>query len=128
MPNSPHSRSPVETPAVQAPIRFECRCRLDDRGAASLELSGELDRAVCSEFESRLAEAQRASAAVTLEMHRLTFMDLSGYAALLFAAQHSRPEAPLTLTGCGGQVARLLDVIGLPERVERHGSEARVDA
>ncbi|HET9197271.1 MAG TPA: STAS domain-containing protein [Solirubrobacterales bacterium] len=81
-------------------------------------MSGELDRAVCCEFEARLAEAVRASATATLDLRRLTFMDSAGYAVLVAAARTSRPEARLVLTGCRGQVRRLLDLVGLPEKVE----------
>lgn len=123
---SSHRRSPVKEPPPPAPVRFECTCRLDARGTASLELSGELDGAVCSQFEKRLAEAQRASAVVTLDLRRLTFMDSAGYAALVWAARASRPEAKLILTGCAGQVSRLLSLVGLPEKVEMQESPVSV--
>lgn len=119
---SPHPRSPVKKPPPPDSIRFECKCKLDAQGSASLELSGELDRAVCSEFEGRLAEAQRASAVVTLDLRRLIFMDSAGYAVLVAAARASRPEAKLILTGCAGQVSRLLGLVGLPEKTEMRGS------
>lgn len=122
---SPHLRSPVKAQPLSAAVRFECACRLDARGSASLGLSGELDRAVCGEFETRLAEAQRASAVVTLDLRRLTFMDGAGYAVLVKAARASTPEAKMVLTGCAGQVSRLLDLVGLPERVEMQGSAKR---
>lgn len=134
---SPRPDSPVQQPFPMAAIRFECRCKLDARGAATLELSGELDRAVCGEFEKRLVEAQRASTVVILDLGRLTFMDSAGYAALVFAAQGSKPEARLILTGCAGQVGRLLSLVGLPEKVDfqkppspatRLGAEAAVGA
>lgn len=115
---SPRPKSPFEAPAPPDAIRFECMCRLDARGVATLELSGELDRAVCGEFEKRLVEAQRASTVVILDLRRLTFMDSAGYAALVFAAQDSKPEARLILTGCAGQVSRLLSLVGLPEKVD----------
>lgn len=115
---SPHPRSPVETRPPLAAVRFECSYKLDARGSASLELSGELDLAVCREFETQLAEAQRASAVVTLDLRRLTFMDSAGYAVLVMAARNSRPDARLILTGCRGQVSRLLNLVGLPEKVE----------
>lgn len=117
----PHLRSVVETPAPAAAIRFECTCKLDAWGSASLELSGELDHAVCGEFEARLAEAQRDAAVVTLDLYRLTFMDSAGYAVLVRAARASRPEAKLILAGCGGQVSRLLNLLGLPAKVEIEG-------
>lgn len=60
----------------------------------------------------------RASAVVTLDLRRLTFMDSAGYAALAMAARNSGPDARLVLTGCRGQVRRLLDLVGLPEKVE----------
>lgn len=119
---SPRRRSPAVEPPLAAALPFECKCKLDPWGSASLELSGELDRAVCREFETRLAEAQRASAIVTLDLHRLTFMDSAGYAALVWAARASRPDAKLILTGCSGQVGRLLTLLGLPEKVEMQES------
>ena len=115
---SPHPRSPVESRPPLAAVRFECAYKLDARGSASLELSGELDGAVCREFESQLAEAMRASATVTLDLRRLTFMDSAGYAVLVMAARNSRRDARLILTGCRGQVSRLLTLVGLPEKVE----------
>lgn len=115
---SPRPRFPVKEPPPLAAVRFECACKLDARGSAFLELSGELDGAVCREFETRLAEAMRASATVTLDLRRLTFMDSAGYAVLVAAARTSRPEARLILAGCGGQVDRLLNLLGLPEKVE----------
>lgn len=109
---------PANEPPLPAAVRFECKSTLANRGAASLELSGELDRAVCDELEAHLTEAQRASATVVLEMRRLTFMDSAGYAVLVRAARASRPEAKLILAGCTGQVGRLLDLVGLPEKAE----------
>ncbi|HEX5592287.1 MAG TPA: STAS domain-containing protein [Solirubrobacterales bacterium] len=103
---------------LPAAIRFECDCKLDARGSAFLELSGELDRAVCGEFEARLAEAQRASSDVALDLRRLTFMDGAGYTVLARAAEASMPETKIFLTGCAGQVSRLLNLVGLPEKVE----------
>lgn len=119
---SSHPSSPVREPPPPAGIRFECKRKLGASGSASLELSGELDRAVCSEFEAQLAEAQRASAIVTLDLRRLTFMDSAGFAALVWAARASSPEAKLILTGCAGQVTRLLNLVGLPEKVEMQTS------
>lgn len=119
---SPNLKFLVEAQPPSAAIRFECVCKLDARGSASLELSGELDPAVCDQFEARLAEAQRASAVVTLDLRRLTFMDGAGYAVLVRAARPSRPEAKMILTGCTGQVSRLLNLVGLPEGVEMQGS------
>lgn len=119
---SPHRSSPVKGPRLSAvAVRFECKCKFDAQGSVSLELSGELDAAVCREFETRLAEAQRVSAIVTLDLRRLTFMDSAGYAILVAAARASRPEARLILAGCGGQVGRLLTLLGLPEKVEMQG-------
>ena len=115
---SPRLGSQVEAPPPPAPIRFECTCKLDAWGWASLELIGELDRAVCGELKSRLAEALRASDVVTLDMRRLTFMDSAGCAVLVSAARSSSPGGRLILTGCGGQVSRLLSVVGLPAVVE----------
>lgn len=126
---SPHLSSPVEAQPHSAAVRFECASKLDARGSAFLELSGELDRAVCDEFETRLAEAQRASSAVVLDLRRLTFMDGGGYAVLVRASRDSRPEAKMILTGCAGQVSRLLDLVGLPEKVEMpSGSREQVGA
>ena len=119
---SPHRRSLVNEPPPPAAIRFECNYGLDARGSATLELSGELDAAVCGDFESRLAEAQRASGVVTVDMRNLTFMDSAGYAVLVWAARASRPDAKLILTGCAGQVSRLLCLVGLPEKVEMQAS------
>ncbi|HEY6729529.1 MAG TPA: STAS domain-containing protein [Solirubrobacterales bacterium] len=118
---SPHPRSAIKEPPLPAAVRFECKCKLDACGSATLELSGELDRAVCSEFEKRLAEVQRAATFVTLDLRRLTFIDSAGYAALVFAARDSKPEAKLVLAGCVGQVSRLLNLLGLPEKVEFQG-------
>lgn len=115
---SPHPRSALNDPPPPRAVPFECRCKLDALGSVTLELSGELDLAVCGEFEERLAEAQRASTIVTLDLRRLTFMDSAGYATLAFAARDSKPEARLILTGCVGQVGRLLNLLGLPEKVE----------
>ena len=115
---SPHLRPPVKEPPPPAAIRFECKCKLEATGSACLELSGELDHADCGVFETRLAEAMRASATATLDLRRLTFMDSAGYAVLVAAARASRAEGRLILTGCRGQVSRLLDLVGLPEKVE----------
>ena len=118
---SSHPSSTTKPSAPVASAGFECRCRFDGRGQASLELNGELDRAVCEEFEARLEEAQRASTVVTLDLSRLTFMDSAGYAVLFWAARDSRPKAKLLLAGCGGQVRRLLSLVGLPEKVTLEG-------
>ncbi|HEX5712871.1 MAG TPA: STAS domain-containing protein, partial [Solirubrobacterales bacterium] len=125
---SPRSQFSLQAQPPPVAIRFECICRFDARGSASLELSGELDRAGCELFEARLAEAQRASVLVTLDMRRLTFMDVGGYAILAWAAGNSRRDGKLVLTGCGGQVSRLLDLVGLPERVEISPAFSKADA
>jgi len=49
-------------------------------------------------------------------------MDGAGYAVLVRAARASRPEAKMILTGCAGQVSRLLNLVGLPEKVEMQRS------
>lgn len=113
--------SPTGSSVPATPVGFECGYQLDSWGSASLELRGELDRAGCEEFEARLAEAQRASTVVNLDLSRLTFMDSAGYAVLYRAARDSRPEAKLLLTGCCGQVDRLLGLLGLPEKVAHEG-------
>lgn len=113
--------SPTGSPAPAAPVGFECGYQLDSWGSASLELRGELDLAGCDEFGARLAEAQRASTVVNLDLSRLTFMDSAGYAVLFRAARDSRPEAKLLLTGCCGQIDRLLSLLGLPEKVALEG-------
>ncbi len=48
-------------------------------------------------------------------------MDSAGYATLVWAAQASTPGAKLILTGCAGQVSRLLSLVGLPEKVDFQG-------
>lgn len=88
---------------------------VEDRTEATLvRVQGVVDALSLSDVSSGLAEAQRGSVPVIVDLSEVTFMDSRGLGALLAANERSREgAAPLRIHSPSDAVRRLLDVSGV---------------
>lgn len=94
---------------------FSCTRSLEGGGSIRLILAGELDLAARPIFESAVGEAQHDADRVVLDLAALTLIDCAALFAVFAAAERSRREGTaLILMSPGGQVRRVLDLIGAP--------------
>lgn len=85
-----------------------------------LRLEGELDLAGIEELRVALVAAEDPARALTVDLAGLDFIDCAALAGLFrLAGRMSRAGRRLVLAGDHGQVARLLDLTGLPAGAER---------
>jgi anti-sigma B factor antagonist len=90
----------------------------DAQGTRILRIRGELDISSVPGVEADLTTAiERDGSSLVLDLSELTFMDSSGIAMLLRAADRT---GPVTIRGASRSVAHLIEVTGLTEilRVE----------
>ncbi len=86
-------------------------------GASVLTLRGELDLASAGTLQQALAGVGDA-ARVVIDLRALDFIDSSGIRVLISAHSHGlEHERPLVLIKGPGQVAELLELTGLLERL-----------
>jgi len=86
----------------------------------TVELFGELDAPNCPEVEAELTRLRWAGAdEVVLDLSALHFIDSAGVRCLIGLAQRSRQsELPrIRMLRAGGQVARILELSGVDERL-----------
>lgn len=85
------------------------------RGDATvLAVVGVLDAASLTDVSTALADAQRGSDRVIVDLSEVTFMDSRGLGALLAANERSREgAAPISIHNPSEPVRRLLDVSGV---------------
>lgn len=103
----------LDDPAGRRPP-FGCRWRLEGRGAASVRVAGELDLATAGRLDAALREALGYARLVLLDVHDMSFMDLSGMHVIRGASIRARSEgAHIVLAGASGQVERLLELAGV---------------
>jgi len=91
---------------------------VDRQGARILRISGELDISSVPGVEADLTTAiERDGASLVLDLSELRFMDSSGIAMLLRAADKT---GPVVIRGASRTVAHIIEVTGLTEilRVE----------
>ena len=86
----------------------------EEAGSVTVTAVGEIDVATAPEVERQLLEHIEAGAAVTLDLHGVSFIDSSGLRALVTARQRAEETSvPFTLAGRSPAVERLLQVTGL---------------
>ena len=113
----PPSPSPDELAGRRAP--FVCRWRLQGRAAASIRVAGEVDLATAGGLEDALREALGYARLILLDVHEMTFMDLSGVHVICDAVARARTEgAHIVFTGVTAQVERLLDLADVRAQVD----------
>ena len=79
-----------------------------------VKISGVLDAASLTEVSKALADAQRDTAPVYVDLEEVTFMDSRGLGALLAANERTREgSAPIRIYRPSEAVRRLLDVSGV---------------
>jgi anti-sigma B factor antagonist len=84
---------------------------IDDRGVLVVALAGELDLASVPAVETRLASIlESATRPVVVDVAALSFIDSSGIAMLLRAAE---VVGPLTIRHPSRTVLRIIDAIGV---------------
>jgi anti-sigma B factor antagonist len=85
---------------------------------ALVALRGEIDVAEAPGVERRLADALAAGGPVIVDLREVTFIDSSGMAVLLRAAQAAARDAhELRLLRPGPPVMRTFQIAGLAERL-----------
>jgi anti-anti-sigma factor len=97
---------------------FACSWRLGGRGAAWVQVAGELDLATAQQFRQVLGEAQQAARMVVLDLRELSFIDSSGIHVILDAAHHARQAGGRMLSVRGpAQVERILTLTEVCKQV-----------
>jgi anti-anti-sigma factor len=91
-------------------------------GWSAVMLRGELDRQSASELRAAVAEELAEGQPVIVELVGLEFADLDGVRALAdlaLAGERCRGEAAVEVHGARGQVARLIELLGLDYLLSR---------
>jgi anti-anti-sigma factor len=109
----------IEEPAELRSTEFSIEPSADVRGTV-LALSGELDLSSAPEVAQAITEARPESGRrLLLDLGRLSFMDSTGVSVLVRAKQDADASGWLiAVRGATGQVRRLLELVGLLERLE----------
>jgi len=109
----------IEEPAELRSTEFSVEQSADARGAV-LTLSGELDLSSAPELEQAISEAKPDSGRRLLfDLSTLGFMDSTGVSVLIAAKQDADAGGWLVaVRRPNGQVRRLLELVGLLERLE----------
>jgi len=95
-------------------IRIESALRLVDR-MSILDVIGEIDIYTTPQFKDAIKEAIDAGeSAVIINMSQVTYMDSSGFGALLSATKRLRPlHRSLSLVACNDSINRMLQITRL---------------
>jgi anti-sigma B factor antagonist len=84
-------------------------------GGAGLRLSGELDLASAPRLKEALLFDVGHVAELTLDLTEVTFLDSSGWSAILECARSRNGDGRLVLVNPSNGVARALELMGLDE-------------
>jgi anti-sigma B factor antagonist len=100
----------------------EASFRLDVRTADNgwiIQAAGELDLATAPELEREMRRAEASDATrIVLDLHDVTFIDSTGIRLLVQAEGRNRSTpGRLRLMPANGQVAQILELTGLSERL-----------
>lgn len=109
----------IEEPAELRSTEFSVEQSADVHGVV-LALSGELDLSSAPELERAIGEAKPESGRrLLLDFSGLSFMDSTGVSVMV-AAKHDADASGwlLAVRRPNGQVRRLLELVGLLERLE----------
>lgn len=109
----------IEEPAELHSTDFAVTPRADARGVV-LALSGELDLSTAPALEQAIEEARSETGERLLfDLAELSFMDSTGVSVLVRAKQEANAAGhEVTLRAPNGQVHRLLELVGLLDRLE----------
>jgi anti-anti-sigma factor len=109
----------IEKPAELRSTEFSVEQSTDVHGMV-LTLSGELDLSSAPELEQAIGEAKPESGRrLLLDLSTLGFMDSTGVSILIAAKQDADANGWLiAVRHPNGQVRRLLELVGLLERLE----------
>jgi anti-sigma B factor antagonist len=110
----------IEKPAELRSTEFSVEQSTDVHGAV-LTLSGELDLSSAPELEQAIREAKPAESGRRLlfDLSSLGFMDSTGVSVLIASKQNADADGWLiAIRRPNGQVRRLLELVGLLERLE----------
>ncbi|MES2465485.1 MAG: STAS domain-containing protein [Armatimonadota bacterium] len=96
-----------------------------DHGVTVVEAQGEIDLATTPQLSSALYEAAITSPYVIVDLSAVTYMDSSGFGALLGATKKLRPDGgTLYLVGCSPNIERMLVITRLNTIFSIHSTEA----
>jgi anti-sigma B factor antagonist len=94
-------------------------------GITVVEAEGEIDLATTPQLSAALYEAAIISPHVIVDLSSVTYMDSSGFGALLGATKKLRPEGgTLYLVGCSANIERMLVITRLNTIFGIHRTEA----
>lgn len=119
-PTTSHRRMPeIEEPAELRSTEFTVEQSVD-AGGVLLTLSGELDLSSAPELEQAISESKpQAGRRLLLDLSGLGFMDSTGVSVLIAAKRDADANGWLiSVRHPNGQVRRLLELVGLLERLE----------
>ena len=98
---------------------FDCQIHPGGPDTAWVRGRGELDLASAPQLKQALADALGAMPLVVLDLRELTFMDSTGIHVVIEAdSQARRAGRRLVLVRGPAQVDRLLELVGLTDRLE----------
>jgi anti-anti-sigma factor len=109
----------IEEPAELRSTEFSVEQNADVRGVV-LTLSGELDLSSAPELEQAMTDGRpEPGRRLLLDLALLSFMDSTGVSVLVRAKQNADANGWLiAVRSPTGQVRRLLELVGLLERLE----------
>jgi anti-anti-sigma factor len=109
----------IEEPAQLRSTEFTVQLENDPRGVV-LTLGGELDLSSAPELERALqAAAAQTDARILFDLTELSFMDSTGVSVLVRAKQDADAAGRvIALRAPNGQVRRLLELVGLLDRLD----------
>lgn len=93
----------------------------NESGVCIVSVGGEVDIANAPTLRGVLHEVDTAEKAAIVDISKVTYMDSSGFAALLDAARRLRPRGiPLHLVGSNSTITRLMEITRLNTVFEMH--------
>jgi anti-sigma B factor antagonist len=96
-----------------------------ENGITVIAAEGEIDLATTPQLTAALEEAAMASPYVIVDLSAVTYMDSSGFGALLGATKTLRPGGnSLYLVGCSSNIERMLVITRLSTIFSIHTDEA----
>ena len=99
-------------------VPFGCSWRREATGAASVQVSGELDVATASRLEATLLAARAHARLVLLDLREVSFMDCSAVHVIVDASRVARPAgARLLVAGTSERVDVVFEMTGMSAEV-----------
>jgi RND superfamily putative drug exporter len=116
---APEAGAPAPAAVAAGDSRLSVEVERTD-GRVALAFRGELDLGTAPQFRDRLADAERDSKTVIVDLRSVTFIDSSGVGELLGAHQRARRQGRrlVVLRGEGTPVAEVLRISALDRKIE----------